>query len=191
MIRINLLSREEPQGSDRTPGIRNIFILSLGVILAFIIIGYWILGAQVRRLEEEKLTLEKQAQGFSTLQREIKELKDKKELAQNRLALLTRLGKERHGPVRLLEQLAKALPVNQLWITTLKETDSEIRLDGMSLSNQILADYMKRLEALESISRIDLIQSGQVAYKEIKIKQFTISAVKKGAEKPPTPAEKK
>jgi len=191
MIRINLLSREEPQGSDRTPGIRNIFLLSLGVILAFIIIGYWILGAQVRRLEEERLTLEKQAQGFSILQREIKELKDKKELAQNRLALLTRLGKERHGPVRILEQLTKALPVNQLWITTLKETDSEIRLDGMSLSNQILADYMKRLETLESISRIDLIQSGQVAYKEIKIKQFTISAVKKGAEKPPTPVEKK
>jgi type IV pilus assembly protein PilN len=191
MIRINLLSREEPQGSDRTPGIRNIFLLSLGVILALILIGYWILGAQVRRLEEERLTLEKQAQGFSILQREIKELKDKKELAQNRLALLTRLGKERHGPVRLLEQLTKALPVNQLWITTLKETDSEIRLDGMSLSNQILADYMKRLEALESIARIDLIQSGQVAYKDSKIKQFTISAVKKGAEKPPTPAEKK
>jgi|GEM_PF-777902 len=191
MIRINLLSREEPQGSDRTPGIRNIFLLSLGVILALIIIGYWILSAQVRRLEEERLTLEKQAQGFSILQREIKELKDKKELAQNRLALLTRLGKERHGPVRLLEQLTKALPVNQLWITTLKETDSEIRLDGMSLSNQILADYMKRLESLESIARIDLIQSGQVAYKDSKIKQFTISAVKKGAEKPPTPAEKK
>jgi len=191
MIRINLLSREEPQGSDRTPGIRNIFLLSLGVILALILIGYWILGAQVRRLEEERLTLEKQAQGFSILQREIKELKDKKELAQNRLALLTRLGKERHGPVRLLEQLTKALPVNQLWITTLKETDSEIRLDGMSLSNQILADYMKRLETLESISRIDLIQSGQVAYKDSKIKQFTISAVKKGAEKPPTPVEKK
>ena len=54
MIRINLLSREEPQGSDRTPGIRNIFLLSLGVILALILIGYWILGAQVRRLEEER-----------------------------------------------------------------------------------------------------------------------------------------
>jgi Tfp pilus assembly protein PilN len=191
MIRINLLSREEPQGSDKTPGIRNIFILSLGVILAFIIIGYWILGAQVSRLEEERITLEKQVQGFSNLQREIKELKDKKELAQNRLALLTRLEKERHGPVRLLEQLAVTLPFNQLWITALKETDSEIRLDGMSLSNQILADYLKRLEALEPISRVDLIQSGQITYKEIKIKQFTITALKKGATRPPAPVEKK
>jgi type IV pilus assembly protein PilN len=202
MIRINLLTREEPKGSERKPGIRNIFLLALGAILAFIIIGYWILGAQVRRLDEEKLTLEKQAQGFSTLQREIKELKDKKELAQNRLTLLTRLEKERHGPVRLLEQLAVALPVNQLWLTSLKETDSEIRLEGMSLSNQILADYMKRLETLEPISRVDLIQSGQITYPaatkgqpppnwEIKIKQFTITALKKGAERPQTPVEKK
>jgi type IV pilus assembly protein PilN len=201
MIRINLLSREEPQGSDQAPGTRNIFILSLGIILAFILIGYWVLGAQVSRLEEERLTLEKQAQGFSALQREIKELKDKRELAQNRLVLLTQLEKERHGPVRLLEQLTVALPVNQLWITALKETDSEIRLEGMSLSNQILADYLKRLETLESISRVDLIQSGQITYpaakpgqpssEQIKIKQFTIAAIKKGAEKPPIPSEKK
>ena len=202
MIRINLLSREEPRGSGKAPGTRNIFILSLGLILAFVIIAYWILSAQVRRLEGERVALEEQARGFSTLQREIKELKDKKELAQNRLALLTRLEKERHGPVRLLEQLTVALPVNQLWITALKETDSEIRLDGMSLSNQILADYMKRLETLELISRVDLVQSGQITYPaakpgqppptgEIKIKQFTITALKKGSVRPPAPVEKK
>ncbi len=202
MIRINLLSREEPRGTDKSSWIRNIFILSLGAILAFVIIGYWILGAQIQRLETERLSLEKQAQGFSTLQREIKVLKDKKELAQNRLVLLTRLEKERHGPVRLLEQLAVALPVNQLWITALKETDSEIRLDGMSLSNQVLADYMKRLDTLEPISRVDLIQSSQVTYPtatkgqppptwEIKINQFTITALKKGSVRPPAPVEKK
>ena len=191
MIRINLLSREESRGPDRTPGIRNIFIISLGVILAFTLIGYWILNSRVSRLDEERLSLEKQAQGFSNLQREIKELKDKKELAQNRLALLTRLEKERHGPVRLLEQLAAVLPVNQLWITVLKETDAEIRLEGMCLSNQVLADYLKRLETLESISRVDLIQSGQIPYKEIKLKQFTITALKKGATRPPAPVEKK
>jgi Tfp pilus assembly protein PilN len=142
-------------------------------------------------LEEERLSLERQSQGFSNLQREIKELKDKKELAQNRLALLTRLEKERHGPVRLLEQLAAVLPVNQLWITVLKETDAEIRLEGMSLSNQVLADDLKRLETLESISRVDLIQSGQIPFKEIKLKQFTITALKKGATRPPAPVEKK
>jgi type IV pilus assembly protein PilN len=202
MIRINLLSREEPRGTDKSSLIRNIFILFLGAILAFVIIGYWVLGAQIQRLETERLSLEKQAQGFSTLQREIKVLKDKKELAQNRLALLTRLEKERHGPVRLLEQLAAALPVNQLWITALKETDSEIRLDGMSLSNQVLADYMKRLDTLEPISRVDLIESSQVTYPtvtkgqpppnwEIKINQFKITAFKKGSVRPPAPVEKK
>jgi type IV pilus assembly protein PilN len=191
MIRINLLAGQEPQRPEKTPLNRPIWIVALGVILAAVVIGYWALGAQIRRLEAEKISLEKQTQGYSGLQHDIKELKAKKELAQNRLTLLTRLEKERHGPVRLLEQLTVALPANQLWVTTLKETDSEIRLDGMSLSNQILADYMKRLETLDSISRVDLVQSGQVPYKDIKIKQFTINALKKGAERSPTPVEKK
>lgn len=191
MIRINLLAAKEPQRPENGLPTRPLWIISLGVILAAVIIGYWTLGAQIRRLEGERISLEKQTQGYSGLQHDIKELKAKKELAQNRLTLLTRLEKERHGPVRLLEQLTVALPANQLWVTTLKETDTEIRLDGMSLSNQILADYMKRLETLDSISRVDLVQSGQVPYKDIKIKQFTINALKKGAERPPTPVEKK
>jgi type IV pilus assembly protein PilN len=192
MIRINLLAGQEPQRPENGLATRRpLWIISLGVILAAVIIGYWVLGSQIRSLEVERISLEKQTQGYSGLQHDIKELKAKKELAQNRLTLLTRLEKERHGPVRLLEQLTVALPVNQLWVTTLKETDSEIRLDGMSLSNQILADYMKRLETLDSISRVDLVQSGQVPYKDIKIKQFTINVLKKGAERPPTPVEKK
>jgi type IV pilus assembly protein PilN len=191
MIRINLLAAQEPQRPDQGPETHKWFFIALGMILAAAFLGYWVLGAQIRSLEAEKTALEKQTQGYAALQREIKELKEKKELAQNRLTLLTRLEKERQGPVRLLEQLTVALPVNQLWITALKETDAEIRLEGMSLSNQILADYMKRLETLEPILRIDLVQSSQVTYKDIKIKQFTINAAKKGAAGPPTPQEKK
>jgi Tfp pilus assembly protein PilN len=90
-----------------------------------------------------------------------------------------------------MEKIAAALPANQLWITALKETDTEIRIDGLSLSNQILADFMKRLDGLPSVVRIDLVQSSQVAYKDLKIKQFTVTALKKGAEAPPAPTEKK
>jgi hypothetical protein len=58
------------------------------------------------------------------------------------------------------------------------------------LSNQILADFMKRLDGLPAVVRVDLVQSSQVAFKDLKIKQFTVTALKKGAETPP-PTEKK
>ena len=191
MIRINLLGGYETQQPVETNRLRNGFFIGLGVVVLAFLLGFWVLKAQIGRLTAEKDALEKQAAGFAVLQQEIKELKAKKELASKRLTLLKRLEEERHGPVKLLEQLAKALPPNQLWITALKETDAEIRIDGMSLSNQILADFMKRLDGLPAVTRIDLVQSSQVAFKDLKIKQFTVTALKKGAETPPATTEKK
>lgn len=191
MIRINLLGGYEAQRPLETNRLRNGFLVGLGAVLVAFLLGVWTLNAQIARLAEEKNTLEKQAAGFAALQQEIKELRDKKELASKRLTLLQRLEEDRHGPVKLLEQLSKALPANQLWITALKETETEIRIDGLSLSNQILADFMKRLDGLPAVVRIDLVQSSQVAYKDLKIKQFTVTALKKGAEAPPAPTEKK
>lgn len=191
MIRINLLGGYEAQRLPETNRLRNGFLVGLGAVLVAFLLGVWTLNAQIARLAEEKNTLEKQAAGFAALQQEIKELRDKKELASKRLTLLQRLEEDRHGPVKLLEQLSKALPANQLWITALKETETEIRIDGLSLSNQILADFMKRLDGLPAVVRIDLVQSSQVAYKDLKIKQFTVTALKKGAEAPPAPTEKK
>ena len=191
MIRINLLGKKEVQRPVETHWLRNGFLAALGVLLIAFLIGYWTLGAQIQKLTAQKEVLEKRAAGFAALQQEIKELKDKKELAEKRLVTLTRLESERHGPVQLFEQISAALPVNRLWLTALKESDSEIRLDGMSLSNQILADFMKRLDGLSFISRIELVQSSQVQFKDLKIKQFTLTALKKGSEPPATPEEKK
>lgn len=191
MIRINLLGGYETQQPVESHRLRNGFLMALGLVVLVFLLGFWALKAQVGRLTEEKNALEKQAAGYTALQQEIKELKTKKELASKRLTLLKRLEEERHGPVKLLEKLVTALPANQLWITALKETDGEIRIDGLSLSNQILADFMKRLDGLPAVVRVDLVQSSQVAYKDLKIKQFTVTALKKGAETPPAPTEKK
>ena len=68
------------------------------------------------------MALEIQTREAAALQKEIKDLKDKKEISQNRLTLLQNLEKERHGPVRLMESLSTILPVDQLWLTSLKET---------------------------------------------------------------------
>jgi Tfp pilus assembly protein PilN len=191
MIRINLLGGYETQRPVETNRLRNGFFIALGAVVLAFLLGFWALQVQVGRLTEEKNALERQASGFAALQQEIKELKGKKDLASKRLALLKGLEDERHGPVKLLEQLAAALPANQLWVTALKETEGEIRIDGMSLSNQILADFMKRLVGLPAVVRIDLVQSSQVAYKDLNVKQFTLTALKKGAETPPAPTEKK
>jgi type IV pilus assembly protein PilN len=185
MIRINLLGDHKVRGSGENRWLLKGFSLALVLVLFTGLLVYWLLGLQVNRLKKEKTALQRQAQAYPVLLQEIKELKEKKEIARKRLTLLQTLEKERHGPVRLMEQLSVLLPINQLWITTLKETGPELRLDGMALSNEVLAEYLKRLESIPLIHQVDLVQSNQVTYKELKVKQFSITAWLKPPDKTP------
>jgi type IV pilus assembly protein PilN len=176
MIRINLLTAHEVRKEKKQQWLFQGIVLSFLVIIAAVLIGFWMLGIQVKNLKQEKLDLERQTREFAVLQREIKELQNEKETIQKRLTLLQDLEKDRHGPVRLMEFLSTVLPVNQLWLTTLKETGSEIKIDGISLSNEILAEYMKRLETSSLFKQVDLVHSTQALYKDIKVKNFTLIA---------------
>jgi type IV pilus assembly protein PilN len=188
MIRINLLAAHEVRKEKNRQWLFQGILLSFLILIAVVLIGYWMLGNQVKNLKKEKLTLERQTREDAALQKEIKELRDKKEVFQNRLTLLQNLEKERHGPVLLMEFLSTILPVDQLWLTNLKESGTEIRIDGISLSNEILADYMKRLETSSLFKQVDLIHSTQAVFKDMKVKNFTLIAWTKA---PAPPEEKK
>ncbi len=103
------------------------------------------------------------------------------------MTILQDLEKDRHGPVRLMEFLSTILPVDQLWLTNLKETGTDIRIDGISLSNEILAEYMKHLENSPIFNQVDLIHSTQSVYKAMKVKNFALIV----RTKPPAPAGEK
>jgi type IV pilus assembly protein PilN len=176
MIRINLLFPHKTRKPAETPWIVKGFWMGLAGLVLVGLGVYGFLAFQVKGLKQEGEELKRQTQSYPLLLKEIQELKEKKEIAQKRLVLLETLEKERHGPVRLMEQLTVLLPVNQLWLTTLKENGPEVRLDGMALSNEILAEYMKRLEASPLVQAVELVQSAQVIYKDVKVKQFTLTA---------------
>jgi type IV pilus assembly protein PilN len=191
MIRINLLTAHEISKEKKQEYFWQGILLAFLILIAGVLIGFWMLGNQVKNLKKEKAALEIQTRDAAALQKEIKELREKKEISLNRLSLLQNLEKERHGPVQLMESLSTILPVDQLWLTSLKETGTEIKIDGISLSNEILAEYMKRLETIPLFKQIDLVHSTQAVYKDMKVKNFTLIAWTKIPAPPAPPGEKK
>ncbi|MBA4394429.1 MAG: hypothetical protein C0407_12830 [Desulfobacca sp.] len=191
MIRINLLVahkvRKERGGHWLVKGI----ILGYTLFLLAALLGYWMLSNQIQNLKKEKEVLVAQTRISAALQKEIQALKAKKTLTQARLALLQNLEHDRHGPVQLMEFLSTSLPINQLWLITLKEYGPEIRIEGMSLTNEILAEFIKRLESSSLIKQVDLLQSTQANYKNLKVKQFALIAWTKTPPPPAPPSEKK
>jgi type IV pilus assembly protein PilN len=176
MIRINLLKAHEITKSEGQNRFLQGMIFAYVALGAIVFLSYWYLERQIHILEREKIALENQTRGFTALQKEIKTLKEQREISRNRLSILKTLEKDRHGPVRLMETLSKILPVNQLWLISLKETGPETRLEGIALSNEILADFMKKLESSHIFTQVDLVQSIQGLYKNVKVKQFVLTA---------------
>jgi type IV pilus assembly protein PilN len=191
MIRINLLVAHKVRREKESHWLIKVIILGYTVFLLSVLLGYWIQSNRIQTLIKEKEALEAQTRKSLALQKEIQALRAKKDLSQSRLNLLQNLDKDRQGPVQLMEFLANTLPANQLWLITLKENGPEIRLEGISLTNEILAEYIKRLESSSLIKQVDLIQSTQASVKNLKVKQFTLIAWTKEPPPPVPPKEKK
>jgi type IV pilus assembly protein PilN len=191
MIRINLL------GVHKVKKVKTRNWLGTGIIAGYLLflvgalLAYWLMTDHIANQKREKAELEAKTRKNVALQKEIQILKAKKALAQNRLTILKNLDQNRQSPVQLMEFLCTTLPVNQLWLISLKEVGPEIRLEGMSMTNEILADFIRRLEKGPVFKQVDLTQSVQASYKNMKVKQFTLVAWTEIPPPPAPPKEKK
>jgi type IV pilus assembly protein PilN len=78
---------------------------------------------------------------------------------QQRVTLIEELRKGQTGPVHLLDQISKALP-EAMWLTDLKQTGSEISIEGRCSSLNSLSDFVSALEASNLFERpVEIVDS--------------------------------
>jgi type IV pilus assembly protein PilN len=191
MIRINLLGVHKVRRIKGRPGLATAITSGYALFLLVALLTYWGMTSHIQTQKKEKAALEAQTSKSGALQKEIQTLRIQKALAEKRFALLQDLDQNRQSPVQLMEFLCTSLPAHQLWLITLKEVGPEIRLEGISLTNEILAEFINRLEKGSVFKQVDLVQSVQAAYKNLKVKQFSIAAWTKIPSPPAQPKEKK
>jgi type IV pilus assembly protein PilN len=175
MIRINLIPAEE---TARAAGRRRDLaagVLALGA-LGFVFVAahawqHFRIAASERRIERLKSDLAA-IQGSYT---EVVQMeKDQAEL-QEKLKVIEQLEQRKVGPVRILADLASATP-DKLWLTEFSDTGGTLKLTGLGVDEQTVADYMRRLDALPFLTRVDLDETSQVAQDGAKLKKFKIQA---------------
>jgi type IV pilus assembly protein PilN len=73
-----------------------------------------------------------------------------------RLGIIHRLEKGRTKTVRVMDELARCLP-DHLWLTSALEDDSgKLALEGVTLSNLVVSDFMSRLDRSPMFSGVEL-----------------------------------
>ena len=181
MIRINLLPYRERQRKKTV--LRGVLLLS-GSLLLFLLllvsVYLYIEGSTAdiaKQLKDAEIRL-------AVLNKKVGDLekfkKDKHEV-ERKLDVIKILDGSRLMPVRMLEELYPLVPVKDLWLEKLGQTEGELRLEGMARNNDVVARFMKELEKASFTQRVDLLGTKEKEVAGLKLQQFALScALKKG-----------
>ncbi len=192
MIRINLLPFRAARKKENIK--RQISVYVLTVILLLVGIGYTFLDlrSQLSKLKDEEkkvndelATYKKTVDEISKLEKKIKEIKAK-------LAVIKTLEKGKTGPVHLLDEVAKAVPKEKLWLNSFNESGGNLQLSGTAMDNETVAKFMTNLEKSEYINTVDLQNARLRNLKDYKLRvsDFVLTCKTYAHKEKPKPKKK-
>jgi type IV pilus assembly protein PilN len=153
LIRINLLTEAKAAAAKKkgpalpTGAKLNNLILIGGLVLGLIYIGTMglVLTSQRRHLDEEIGKAREEVARLKSIIDEVKSYEDKKAALEAKIALIKSLKTNQKGPVRLMDEVSKALP-DLVWLTELQVQGNLMTLKGKTLSPNAVATYLENLK---------------------------------------------
>lgn len=153
MIRINLLTEARGAAARKKTaflpsGARlNNLILLGGVAVGLLYIGIMalILTSKSRHLDEAIAVANEEVARLRSIIDEVKGYETKKASLEAKIQLINNLKTNQKGPVRLMDELSKALP-DLVWLTDLGVSGQQVSLKGRTLSPNAVAAYLENLK---------------------------------------------
>lgn len=178
MIKINLLPKERRRRRGVSLPKPALYAIPAGVLVVGALGAYWYYLDS--RIGELQARVDSHRQELARYQREIKRVTqfqtDKKRL-EERLRVVERLAAEQEGPVRLLDQISRALP-EEVWLTGMTKSKERLTISGFAFSNFGIANFMTELGRLQPLIRnVDLVVSEKAVVERVPVERFEITAI--------------
>ena len=175
MLEVNLLPHRE---AKRIADLReSVIVLLLGSLLIMMIALMMDsrVGGQLERAEIRISQLEGNIAEFKPQQDQVAEFRAQKSDLEEKLGVIRKLDLARKGPVRVFDELAARTP-DRLWLTQITARNGRLFLEGNSLDNDVIADFLRSLGASEYLGNVDLIRTdGDTAVEGVRLVEFEIS----------------
>ncbi len=175
MIRINLLPREERK--RRQPINAKVWLGLAGAAVAGVamVYGWFWLSGEVGRLQADIQRTQAELRRFDALAKEVDKFQNDKKLLQEKLKIIQTLMAAQRGPVRILDEVSKALP-NEVWLTGFTRSGKKLDLTGLAFSAFNVATFMTNLKgASDVISNVDLVVSEKAVVEQVPVERFSIT----------------
>jgi type IV pilus assembly protein PilN len=174
MIKINLLPREERK--RRTQVSPAVLLGVLGAVVVVLAMGYgwyWLNG-EVNRLQSDIQATQAELRRFEELAKQVDKFQAEKKRLEEKIKVIETLVVAQGGPVRLLDEVSKALP-NEVWLTTFNRVGKRLEIGGIAFSNFSVANFMTNLGASALIANVDLVVSEKAVVEQVPVERFNIT----------------
>lgn len=174
MIRINLLPyRAERRQTQILQHIAALLIVvvtaSLGVFVADLY-----KTSELTALEDEFSDIKAQNDVLRVKIGKIKDLDKLREDVERKLALVDQLQEGRFYSLSTFSDLASLMPEN-VWLNDIKDSNSNLTINGMGESNKAVANFMRALDESPEFTNINLKTISRINVGSIPVRKFGLT----------------
>lgn len=184
MIRINLLPYRAARKTENVRRQVSLFFLSL--VLASIAMLYLQISVNKKiadlngKVKETAAELEK----YKSKAKEVDTIKQKLDKLRTRMDVMSKLDKNRKGPINLLAAMTQLVIPERMWLESMSSNGGTIKFEGVVLDNKTAADFMSLLEKSNLFSSVNLSSVKQKKYGHQKMKAFQITCIEAKSKTP-------
>lgn len=186
MIKINLLPVRAAKKKETAVQQIIIFCMVVTIVAAAVLALYVVKRVQISDTKNEITSANNKINELKSKIGKLEELKTLKEQVKKKLDVLTQLRKNKTGPASRLATLSDATP-DQLWLTAYSENGMDIKVSGVAYTEELIAQFMRALEASADYMSVELVVSEQTEIAGTKLKKFDILMKIKSAVAPQLP----
>ena len=180
MLEINLLPLREAR---RRASIRQqVMHMVFGLVLTggAIFLVHSRLVTDVDTVERRVAQMDHDIKQFQPQLDQVAKFRKRKSELEKKIDVIAGLDRARSGPVRVLHELSTRTP-DRLWLTKLDSKGDLITLKGSSLDNEIVAAFLRSLEASPLFQDVDLDGTKLGTKDDLKLVEFGIHVKLVGA----------
>ena len=163
MIRINLLAVErKPEKKGWALAGQKAAILGTAILAAAALLIVWrvfALRQDAARLDDDLRAAQQEQQRLRSILQQVQDFEARKQQLQQRVALIEQLRQGQTGPVRMLDEISRAMP-DRLWLTAMAQDATGVKIDGRTTSLTSLSDFVGNLESSGFFARpVEILES--------------------------------
>jgi len=183
MIKINLLPVRAAKKKETAVQQIAIFCFGLLVVVAVVASLYAVKRVQISSAQNDIASANAKIGELKKKIGKLEEIKSLKDQVKKKLDVLAQLRKNKTGPADRLATLSDITP-EQLWLTGYTENGNDIKLSGVAYTEELIASFMRSLEASRDFTGVELVVSEQMNVGETKLKKFELTCKVKGSVTP-------